>query len=242
MGQSELAIGEGGIVDAGLGLLDGKRLFDPQAFFLGVGKGAEGGRVVLGQGEHGGVTFGEFGFHLIEADDVGDFHGPCLGSGEAHAEENKTVPAHDVHGAFFTFCIHVINQPKIGLAETIGFQEVTNGLHNMLVFLPKRLRHLKAGDGGNPLAVDVVQFDGNEGGNGGGKALVRVGHDQNSYPFIFFSKSAMTFMMSAASPSMIASMALAISFSVFSEKALSFFSSYSVLFSKAEKSKQLRMS
>ena len=53
-------------------------------------------------------------------------------SGEAHAEENKTVPAHDIHGAFFTFCIHVINQPKIGLAEIIGFQQVLNGIRNML--------------------------------------------------------------------------------------------------------------
>ena len=159
-----------------------------------------------------------------------------------YAEENKTVPAHDEHGKSASCGVCIFTQPKIGLSEIVRFQQVANVPHDMLVFLPKRLRHLKAGDGGNPLAVDVVQFDGNEGGNGGGKALVRVGHDQNSYPFIFFSKSAMTFMMSAASPSMIASMALAISFSVFSEKALSFFSSYSALFSKAEKSKQLRMS
>lgn len=44
------------------------------------------------------------------------------GSGEAHAEENKTVPAHDVHGAFFTFCVRVINQSKIVLAEIVRFQ------------------------------------------------------------------------------------------------------------------------
>ena len=172
LGEGELSVGKGHIVDAGLGLFDGKRLFDPQTFFLGVGKGAEGGRVVLGQ-DGGGGTAGEFGFHLVEADDVGDFHGPCLGSGEAHAEENKTVPAHDVHGKSAPRGIGIFTQSKIGFSKIVRFQYVTNVPQDMQMFLPKRFGHLKAGDGGNLLTVDVVQFDGNERGNGGGKVLIR---------------------------------------------------------------------
>ncbi len=46
-----------------------------------------------------------------------------------------------------------MNQSKIGLAEIVRFQQVANVPHNMKMFLPKRLRHLKAGcDGGEDVA------------------------------------------------------------------------------------------